>query len=157
LWFYWSHISHWAWNKGYPQIQLSASYIDIHLEIDSEGRFRTHLCDKRYYLNHPIVNFPFICTSIPVAPAYRGYISQLIRHSSACVSYHDFPHRGLLITKILLKQWFLVVKLKSSLRTSCGSHHELINCYGYLCHKWPRICSVCRNHNPVLLIRDLSP
>jgi hypothetical protein len=20
----------------------------------------------------------------------------------------------------------------------------------YLCHKWPRICSVCRNHNPVL-------
>ena len=21
---------------------------------------------------------------------------------------------------------------------------------GYLCHKWPRICSVCRNYNPVL-------
>jgi hypothetical protein len=20
----------------------------------------------------------------------------------------------------------------------------------YICHKWPRICSVCRNHNPVL-------
>jgi len=19
----------------------------------------------------------------------------------------------------------------------------------YLCHKWPQICSVCRNHNPV--------
>ena len=22
----------------------------------------------------------------------------------------------------------------------------------YLCHKWPRICSVCRNHNPVLFL-----
>ena len=37
-----------------------ASYLDLHLEIDSEGRLRTNLYDKRDDFNFPIVNFPFI-------------------------------------------------------------------------------------------------
>jgi hypothetical protein len=37
----------------------STSYLDLHLEIDSEGRLRTKLYDKRDDLNFPIVNFPF--------------------------------------------------------------------------------------------------
>jgi hypothetical protein len=56
----------------------SASYLDIHLEIDSEGRLRTKRYDKRDDLNFPIVNFPFICRNIQTAPAYGVYISQLI-------------------------------------------------------------------------------
>jgi hypothetical protein len=36
-----------------------------------------------------IVNFPFICSNIPAAPAYRVYLSQLIRYSKACGSYQD--------------------------------------------------------------------
>jgi hypothetical protein len=36
----------------------SASYLDIHLEIDSEGRLRTKRYDNRDDLNFPIVNFP---------------------------------------------------------------------------------------------------
>jgi len=38
----------------------SASYLDLYLEIDSEGRLRTKLYDKRDDFNFPIVNFPFI-------------------------------------------------------------------------------------------------
>ena len=34
----------------------SASYLDLHLEIDSEGRLRTKLYDKRDDFNFPIVN-----------------------------------------------------------------------------------------------------
>jgi hypothetical protein len=56
----------------------SASYLDLHLEIDSEGRFRTKLYDKKDYFNFPIVNFLFICCNIPVVPAYGVYISQLL-------------------------------------------------------------------------------
>jgi hypothetical protein len=41
----------------------------------------------------------------------------------------------LLLTRKLLNQGFLLVKLKSSLRKI---------------HKWPRICSTCRKHNLVL-------
>ena len=50
---------------------MSASYLDIHLETDSEGWLRTKLYDKRDDFNFPIVNFPFICSNIPVAPAYE--------------------------------------------------------------------------------------
>ena len=45
----------------------SASYLDLHLEIDSEGRLRTKRCGKRDDFNFPIVNFPFICSNIPPA------------------------------------------------------------------------------------------
>ena len=55
----------------------SASYLDLHLEIDSDGRLRTKLYDKRDDFNFPIVNFPFICSNIPTAPAYGVYISQI--------------------------------------------------------------------------------
>jgi len=49
---------------------MSASYLDLHLEIDSEGRLRTKLYDKRNGFNFPIVNFRFIRSTIPAAPAY---------------------------------------------------------------------------------------
>jgi hypothetical protein len=91
----------------------SASYLDLHLEIDSEGRLRTKIYDKRDDFNFPIVNFQFICSNIPVAPAYGVFISQMIRYSRACGSYQDFLDRGLLLTRKRLNQGFLLVKLKS--------------------------------------------
>ena len=44
----------------------------MHLEIDSEGRLRTKLCDKRCDFNFPIANFPYMCSNIPIVPAYRA-------------------------------------------------------------------------------------
>jgi hypothetical protein len=116
--------------KDTTDIDTSASYLDIHLEIDSEGRLRTKLYDKRDDLNFPIVNFPFICSNIPAASAYGVYISQLIRYSRACGSYQDFLDRELLLTRKLLNQGFLLVKLKSSLRKLYGRHHDLVDRYG---------------------------
>jgi len=49
---------------------MAASYLDLHLVIDSEGRLRTKLYDRRDDFNFPIVKFPFICSSIPAAPVY---------------------------------------------------------------------------------------
>jgi hypothetical protein len=102
--------------KDTTDTDRSASHLDLHLEIDSEGRLKTKLNDKRDDFNFPIVNFPFICSNIPAAPAYGVYISQLIRYSRACGSYQNFFDRGLLLTRKLLNQGFLLVKLKSSLR-----------------------------------------
>ena len=109
---------------------LPASYLDLHLEIDSEWWLRTKLYDKRDDFNFPIVNFPFICNNIAAAPAYGVYISQLIRYSRACGSYQDFHDRGLLLTRKLLNQGFLLVKLKLSLRMLYGRHHDLVARYG---------------------------
>jgi hypothetical protein len=72
----------------------------------------------------------YVCSNIPAAPAYGVYISQLIRYSRVCGSYQDFLDRGLLLTRKLLNQGFLLVKLKTSLRKFYGRHHELVNRYG---------------------------
>jgi hypothetical protein len=40
-------------------------HVELHLAIDSEGRLKTILYDKRDDLNFLIVNFPFICNNNP--------------------------------------------------------------------------------------------
>ena len=86
--------------------------------------------DKRDDFNFPIVKFPFICSNIPAAPVYGVNISQLLRYSRACGSYQDFLERGMLLTRVLLNQGFLLVKLKSSLRKFYGRHHDLVDRHG---------------------------
>jgi hypothetical protein len=103
--------------KDITDTARTASYIDMHTEIGSNGRLRTKLYDKGDDFHFPMVNFPFICSNIPAAPVYGLYISQLIRYSRACGSCQDFLDRGLLPTRKILNQGFLLVKLKSSVRT----------------------------------------
>jgi hypothetical protein len=64
--------------KDTTDTDRSASYLDLHLELDSESRLRTKLYDKRDDFNFQIVNFPFRCSNIPAAPVYGVYISQMI-------------------------------------------------------------------------------
>ena len=56
-----------------------------------------------------------------------AYIYQQIQYSRACGSYYDFLDRGWLLTRKLLNEGFLEVKLKSSLRKLYGHHHDLFN------------------------------
>ncbi len=92
---------------------MYVSYLDLHLEIDYGGKFKTKLYDFTF----PIVNFPFISSNIPTSPAYGVYILQLIRYSSACAQYSDFLDRAQLLTQKLLKQGYVAPSLKSSLQT----------------------------------------
>ena len=66
---------------------------------------------------------------MPTAPAYGVYISPLKRYSRSCGSYQDFLDRGLLLTRKLLDQGFLLAKLKSSLRKFYGRHHDMTDRY----------------------------
>ena len=84
---------------------------------------------KRDDFNFPIVNFPYICIYIPAAPTYELYTAQFIRYSRACGSYYDFLTRWLLLTRKLLNQGFLVVKLNTSLQKFSGLHNHLVNRY----------------------------
>ena len=72
---------------------MSTSYLDLHLGVDSDGRLRTKLYDKRYDFNIPIVNFRYIRSTFPAA-AYGVYICQMIRYSRTCGSYQDVFDRG---------------------------------------------------------------
>jgi hypothetical protein len=55
--------------KDTTNTDSSASFLDLHLDIDSDGWLRTKLYDKLDDFNFLIVNFPFIYSNIPAAPA----------------------------------------------------------------------------------------
>jgi hypothetical protein len=57
------------------------------------------------------------------APAYGVYLSQFIRYSRACVSYHFERFKAATLPCLTVME--------------------------YLCYKWPHICSACRKHFPV--------
>ena len=60
---------------------------------------------------------------------YGVYISQLIRYLRACAKYSDFLDRPQLLTQKLLKQGYVAPRLKSSLQTLYGRHHNLVDRY----------------------------
>ena len=86
----------------------------------------TTLFDKRDDFNFAIVNFPFLCSNIPLSPAYGVYISQLIRYARACFEYEDFSKRGRLLTNKLMLQGYNESRLKSSYRKFYGRYNDLV-------------------------------
>jgi hypothetical protein len=63
-----------------------------------------------YYTSHVVY-----VQNIGLSIVHGVYISHLIRYSRACGFYQDFLDKGLLLTRKLLNQGFLLVKLKSPL------------------------------------------
>ena len=83
----------------------TASYIDLHIEIDSEcRRLRTKRDYKRGSFNFPIVKFIFIFSNIPATALCGVYISQFVRYSRTCGSDYAFLDREFLLTRNILKQ-----------------------------------------------------
>ena len=90
----------------------------------------TSIYDKRDDFNFHITNFPFLSSNIPSSPAYGVFISQLIRYARACSSYECFILRARRLSSKLLKQGYLVERLKSSFRKFYGRYGDLIEQYG---------------------------
>ena len=80
--------------------------------------------------NFHITNFPFLSSNIPSSPAYGVFISQLIRYARACSSYECFILRARRLSSKLLKQGYLVERLKSSFRKFYGRYGDLVEQYG---------------------------
>ena len=79
--------------------------------------------------NFLIVNFPFLSSNIPSAPAYGVYVSQLIRYARACSNYQDFIERRKVFTTKLLSQGYQKTKLVATLKQFYVRHHDLVNSY----------------------------
>ena len=67
-----------------------ASYLDLLFIRDKSNNITTKLYDKRDTFGFHIVNFPFMSSNIPSAPAYGVYASQLIHYARCCSNYSDF-------------------------------------------------------------------
>ena len=65
--------------KDTTESNISSSYLDFLLSIESDGQLRISLYDKRDDFNFHITNFPFLSSNIPSSPTYGVFISQLIR------------------------------------------------------------------------------
>ena len=81
-------------------------------------------------IDEELFHFPFLSSNIPSSPAYGVFISQLIRNARACSSYDCFILRTRRISSKLLKQGYLVERLKSSFRKFYGRYGDLIEQYG---------------------------
>ena len=115
--------------KVTTESNTSASYLDLLLSIESDGQLRTSLYDKRNDFNFHITNFPFPSSNIPSSPAYGVFISQLIRYARACSSYECFILRAARLSSKLLRQGYVMERLKSSLRKFYGRYGDLIKHY----------------------------
>ena len=91
--------------KTTTESDISASYLDILLNIDSNGRLTTTLYDKR-----DDFDFAMVC----------------IRYARACYAYEDFLKRGQLLTKKLMMQGYNESRLKSSFRKFYGRYNDLV-------------------------------
>ena len=76
-----------------------------------------------------ITNFPFLSSNISSSPAYGIFIFQLIRYARACSSYECFILRARRLSSKLLKQGYLVERLKASFRKFYGRYGDLIQKY----------------------------
>ena len=92
-------------------------------------KLTTRFYDKQDDLKFPIVNFPFLSSNVPSAPAYGVYVSQLIRYARACSNYQDFMERKKVLTTKLLSQEYQKSKLVAKLKKFYGKHHDLVNPY----------------------------
>ena len=106
-----------------------ASYLDLLFTRDRSNNITTKLYDKRDAFGFHIVNFPFMSSNIPSAPAYGVYASQLIRYARCCSNYSDFVicHRALV--KRLLSQGYKVNHLSNTFKKFYGRHTDLVGQY----------------------------
>ena len=112
--------------KDTTESNTSASCLDLLLSIESDGQLQTSLYDKRDDFNFHITNFPFLSSNIPSSPAYGVFISQLIRYARVCSSYECFILRAARLSSKLLRQGYVMERLKSSLRKFYGRYGDLI-------------------------------
>ena len=106
-----------------------ASYLDLLFTRDRSNNITTKLYDKRDAFGFHIVNFPFMSSNIPSAPAYGAYASQLVRYARCCSSYSDFLIRHRALVKRLLSQGYKVNGLSNTFKKFYGRHTDLVGQY----------------------------
>ena len=106
-----------------------ASYLDLLFTRDRSNNITTKLYDKRDAFGFHIVNFPFMSSKIPSAPAYGVDASQLVRYARCCSSDSDFLIHHRALVKRLLSQGYKVNRLSNTFKKFYGRHTDLVGQY----------------------------
>ena len=105
-----------------------ASHLDLLFTRD-KNNITTTLYDKRDTFGFHIVNFPFMSSNIPSAPAYGVYASQFIRYAYCCSNYSDLLSRHRALVTRLLSQGYKVNRLSNTFKKLYGRHIDLVGQY----------------------------
>ena len=123
----------WMTDKKFNKIDLGKYKTNakkgLILSNNKSNNIRTKLYDKRDAFGFHIVNFPFMSSNIPSAPAYGVYASQLIRYARCCSNYSDFLLRHRTLVTKLLSQGCKVNRLSNTLKKLYGRHTDLVGQY----------------------------
>ena len=106
-----------------------ASYLDLLFIRDNSNNITTKLYDKRDTCGFHIVNFPFMSSNIPSAPAYGVYASQLIHYARCCSNSSDFLSRHRALVTRLLSQGYKINRLSNTFKKFYGRHIDLVGQY----------------------------
>jgi hypothetical protein len=106
----------------------------------TDGKLTTQLYDKRDDFSFTIVNIPYICSNIPLSPAYGVYISRLIRYARTCSTYDQFLSRSRLLTDKMMLREFLQSRLMSAFCKFYGCYNDLI--YNYKLSLSHMLCDI---------------
>ena len=106
-----------------------ASYLDLYFIRDKSNNITTKLYDKRDAFGFHIVNFNFMSSNIPSAPAYDVYASQLIRYARCCLNYSFslLCHKALMAR--FLSKSYKVNLLSNTFKKLYGRHSDLVGQY----------------------------
>ena len=104
----------------------TASYLDLLFIRDKSNNITTK---KRDAFGFHIVNFPFMSSNIPSAPAYGVYASQLIRYAHCCSNCSNFLLRHRALVTRLLSQGYKVNRLSNTFKKFYSRHTDLVGQY----------------------------
>ena len=93
------------------------------------GQLHTSIYVKRDDFDFDITNIPFLRSNFLSSPAYGIFISQHIRYARACSSYECFILKARRLSSKILKQGYIVERLKSSFRKFYCRYEDLIQQY----------------------------
>ena len=106
-----------------------ASYLDLLSTRDKSNNITTKLYDERDSFGFHVVNFPFMSSNIPSAPAYGVYAFQLIRYARCCLDYSDLLSRHRVLVTRLLSQGYKVNRLANTFKKFYDRHTDLVGQY----------------------------
>ena len=115
--------------KSQNLLQLLLISIYFLSEIKATNNILTKLYDKHDAFGFHIVNFPFMSSNIPSAPACGVYASQLICYARCCSNYSDFLLRHRALVTRIQSQGYKVNRLSNTFKKFYGRHTDVVGQY----------------------------
>ena len=115
--------------KETTESNTSASYLDLLLSIESDGQLRTSLNDRRDDFNFHITNFPFLSSNIPYSQPMVFLSHSSYGMQGLAPLMNVFVLRAARLSSNLIRQGYVMERLKLSLRKFYGRYGDLIKHY----------------------------